>query len=155
MSQELLLLGIMQGDEIVVPELYNAGTEGVSWVAGYSNGSGAQSKEAGYLALTGDVLYGERTYVTDVKVRLLRYNTLSIDWGKHNGTGDCYLCVSTSKTGSHSTYTLRITRGLEFGLTRSTQTLDISSLNSRYYIRVHARGNLAGVNLRAYKIWLE
>lgn len=155
MSKKLLLLATMSGAESVNPLLYDEGEEGIDWVEGYSMGTGSQSKGGSYFSLSASAVYGQRTYVIDRRIPLLRYSSLKADWQiTDGGQGSLYLCISTSKDENHSVYEERVERTGSF--TRGTDTMDISGINGKFYVRVHLRASITwGLSARVYKVWLE
>lgn len=141
--------------------IYNEGEFEDMWVPGYSSGSGVQSKESDHLFLRGGTSFSsrdERTYVTDKMIDVTNYNALKIEWqvlAMWRGLGA--LIVSTNKMGNYLTYDAQLAQTFGTG-GRVIGSLDISSLNGNYYIRIHAvsdpYGEAPGI-IEAYKVWLE
>jgi hypothetical protein len=149
--------------EIVqVNYLYNEGAGEDDWVAGYSTGSGSQSKESDHFYLDLDSSsHAERAWVTDELVDLSSYNTVKIewesyDWNYESGMGNVwvYFVTSTDKATPAGDYITVIAKSEEF--TSRIDEMDISGLSGSYYIRVHLTGNYVNdAKLKIYKVWLE
>jgi hypothetical protein len=123
----------------------------------YTDGLGSLSTRLNVTGITG---VSEVAWVTDVLVNLTGYSSLKISWrqvGDANNNNASRLVVSTNKTADSTTFDARIANANTFTL--QTDTLDISGLSGKYYIRVHARDNSASVSINSdlivYKIWLE
>lgn len=141
--------------------IYNEGEFEDMWVPGYSSGSGIQSKESDHLFLRGGTSFSsrdERTYVTDKMIDVTNYNALKIEWHVQAMARSLgALIVSTNKMGNHLTYDAQLAQTFGTG-GRVIGSLDISSLNGNYYIRMHAVSDLYGEIsgfIEAYKVWLE
>lgn len=138
--------------------LYEEGEHEDDWVAGYSTGTGSQSKEADhlYLAASGtEMAPGQRTYAKDAIVDLTNVNKIFIDWAA-TLTGDypsAQLIVSTEKMSSSATYDARLQKDTTF--TREVEELDVSGLSGNYYIRVHALGVGSSAEVQIYGIYLD
>ena len=149
------------------PSFYNAGYENKpktgGWVATDLEGNpqGSQSKESGYLYL--DARNGtqnennSRGYTTDIKIDLTNLTTLYIDW-ENIGTASANMSsleaasVKNPRT-SYSTWVYQ-----HYNFTRKISSIDVSTLNGLYYIRVHALAYGEGTwssKLKVYKIWGE
>jgi hypothetical protein len=120
--------------------IYESGAELEPFVAGYSAGTGAQTKTATYMQVSATANDGQRTYVTDSAVDLTAWDQVVITWqnaGGNSANQYSHLAVSTSKMSDYATNNAILTKQNTFAQT--TATLDVSSLNGSYYIRVHAR----------------
>lgn len=145
--------------------LYDEGREWhVSWVAGYSLGSGSVSKQSDHMYLDaygeGGQYTAERAYVINSVVDLTEVSKLLVDWsnsGTSVSTNESYLVASTNKTGAAATYDARYRRTSTFS--RQVDELDVSTLSGNYYVRVHARDAATGTyqrsTLRVYRVWGE
>ncbi len=141
--------------------IYNEGTHEDEWVAGYSAGTGSQSKEDDYMYLYAkrEPADAERTYVTDKKVDLTNWDTLKVEWentGDESDGNQSHIVVSTNKTASHGTSNASYNTTTDF--TKRTNSVEISGLLDEYYIRVHAGAvifNNVESEIKVHKIWLE
>jgi hypothetical protein len=143
---------------------YDEGEEFVSvtggWVAGASQSTGSQAKNADNLYLTAGnasaIAY--RTYVTDNEIDLTNINSLKIEWantGASSTANQSRFYVHTNKNDIE--HTVRLQKTNTFG--RITDTIDVSSLSGNYYVKVSAidapTNALATSTISVYKIWGE
>ncbi len=140
---------------------YKLGIEGALWVAGYSEGSGTQSKESDHLHLyaynpSGSV-YGYRTYVTDVAIDLTSINTLKIDWvGTKTGSyAAAYFAVGMNKADLGMNASINQTATFS----RTIDSLDVSALTGSYYIKIIVWGDrdttTHSFTADVYNVWGE
>ena len=138
---------------------YDNGTERHSFVAGYSTGNGSLSKQTDhlYLTATGTATNSERTYVINTAVSMTGLKYIRVQWAQ-SGSGPTSnfmstLVVSTSKTGTKETYSLRSHHGGTFA--KRVDQIDVGGLTGNHYVRVHASiaWNDAQSVLRVYAIW--
>jgi hypothetical protein len=130
---------------------YTNGTQNVAWTTGYSTGSTGSTSTSGSLYLTtglSGTQVNERTLRTTNTVDLTNISTLYFE-AAITTTGNAQqfnFIVSTSSTGSSSTYNARTQVTAGFGDTQ-TYTIDVSGLSGNYYIRIHSRdGSTATFN---------
>jgi len=104
---------------------------------------------------------GTSTWVTDIPIDLTNYSTIKITWA-NTGTASAdnisRLNVSTSKTSNSATFNAQLSKTNTFA--KTTETLDISGLSGKYYIRVHAFetvdfASITSSIIKLYKIELE
>ncbi len=158
-----LMLPVIMGTRRKKSIFYDQGKEYVPWVAGYSVGTGNQSKETDHLYLYAHNTSGtaERVYVTDCAIYLDQIAALKIDWA-NDGSDDpyngSYFIASTEKNGDYATHDAQLPKTYPF--TRRIESLDVSGLTGAYYIRAHARDHaVIGTeyisSLHVYKVWGE
>jgi hypothetical protein len=154
--------------------VYDTGTENVSFVAGYSEGTGnsEQSKEADHLYLRAEgrvqnvwiwnfYYVAERTWVTDTTVDLTDVNNVHIRWrnvGDNDDENQSFFIVSPNKNADCTNSTLSIAKTRNFGWIE--ESIGVGGLSGNYYLRVHARDNNdydAAIDSRIEieQIWLE
>jgi hypothetical protein len=129
------------------------------YVVGYSAGTGTQSKQATYLYLdqTAGTL-GEKTYVTNNLINFTGVKTIYVDWeniGDNDSSVFSSLNVSTEKASSWTVFNYRTIE--QYNFSRKISSLDVSSINGSFYVRVHARtgASVRTSKLKVYKIWGE
>lgn len=141
--------------------LFQNGTQIVSFVPGYDtpgvNGSLAPGNPT---VITGTTTNGAETaWVTDQPVDLTGWDEIRIDWsntagGNANGR-ESYFVVSNTKMGQYNQdpAATSVSHTATFG--RTTEPINVSSLNGPYYIRVHARRGSRDSTVNVYNILLR
>lgn len=157
----MLLSNQKVSKKLIVPEytipFYWYGLEGCLWVAGYSSGTGTQTKNSDhlYLKAPGTVVSTDtKTYITDALIDLSKYKTLYVDWENLAANVDnnmSLFSITTNKNGDAVTYDAAIEHWNET-FSRTVGQLDVSSLNGDYYIKVVA-WRLS--EIKVYRIWGE
>lgn len=147
--------------KLIVPEytilFYWYGLEGCLWVAGYSSGTGTQTKNSDHLYLKApgtEASTDAKTYITDVRIDLSKYKTLYIDWenfAANVANNTSLFSITTNKNSDALTYDATVNH-LNETFSRTVDQLDVSSLNSDYYIKVVA-WRLS--EIKVYRIWGE
>jgi hypothetical protein len=149
---------------------YTNGTQNVAWTTGFSSGSfgfvsfGGSSIFVYAGSSSGESTTNERTARTTNTVDLTNISTLYIDWEgltsapATNQTAN--FIVSTSSTGSFSTFTARTQVIFSaFSGDRRTSSLDVSGLTGNYFIRVHSRDGSSTFGrwneIIVYRVWGE
>jgi hypothetical protein len=143
--------------------LYDYGTEHVSWVTGYSTGTGTATKESDYLSLTATFASnGVRTFVIDQAVDVTDAAKLKMLWkndGDDSSRNRSYCVVSSNKNSDQDTYDARRYRQNIFDYTSTPDEVDVSGLTGNKYIRFHAQGVSGSTGgtarVKVYAVWLE
>lgn len=137
--------------------LYNLGDEATiltgGWAIGYSGGTGSQSKTADHLQLSASASSTYwRTYVTTSTINFTNITTLYFDINVTSAASDngLYLIVGSTANGITTVASKIINTA---NSTRTIYTLDVTALNSSYYLSVAARGGNAETTASVYKIW--
>jgi hypothetical protein len=155
---------IGSGSPIYV-NIYDAGSQSYSMTTGFSSGTdGVVTYGGSFITVAAgfngsNTTTNERTARTSSTVDLTNIKTLYIDWeaGFTGSTSQvAYFIVSTSSTGSQSTFAARVVR-FNTDTARAISSLDVSSLSGGYFIRIHQRdgstSNLNGGRIFIYRIW--
>jgi hypothetical protein len=141
---------------------YNEGTENVSWIEGYSEGIGSQSKNSDHFYLMVSDTDAQRTYVTENKIDLTNINTLYIDWESptsENIWDYCFFGITDSQMSDRTTWVKNISRRNgddEAPFSRTTDSLDVSGYSGSYYIKIQVRaGGSLDLELKSYQVYGE
>ncbi|MBA7578351.1 hypothetical protein ES708_20213 [subsurface metagenome] len=117
---------------------YTEGVENVSWVVGYSEGGGSQSKESDHLYIYAARINDEfcyRTYVTDLAINMTSIDTLYFDFETIGVVHLIELGMGGVKMDKGFTTSYRITTDSK---ARGVVSLDVSAYSGNYYIKLQA-----------------
>ncbi|HAE38218.1 MAG TPA: hypothetical protein DCG57_06205, partial [Candidatus Riflebacteria bacterium] len=126
--------------------LFDNGTENVSFVNGFTSGTGtgevtelAASTRIRAVTTNGT----ERAWVTDLPVDLTGWDEVVINWsntGQNNNNNLSRCIVSTNRNGGYAT-NIAASNNRTNSFAQRTDSINVSGLNGNHYIRVHARRN--------------
>ncbi|WP_018750722.1 hypothetical protein [Paenibacillus sanguinis] len=155
--------GVIRNFWSILLDIYKAGVENITLVAGYHTTYGTISKNSGSIdvKLTGNVgSVTEASYVTDVPIDLGPFSKVCIDWQSVDNFSDnfwSYVIASTNKTGSYTESNASAFKTKTFS--REITEVDVSNLTGYHYIRVHIRigggANVPNIKTTTFNLWLE
>lgn len=157
MNKALLLMTMAQAKDRIVP-FYTNGVENVAWAAGYTLGTGTQSKEATYLAesVTG-AADGTRTYTTVDAIDISLYNTIYFEAEGTIASGQVALfsLLSDKTTRAALGNVATINKAASFA--KSTFSIDVSAVESSCYIAlsVDTLSAFGTSSDKTYRVWGE
>ena len=147
-------------------EVYNESKREEFWISHEEEGSLDFTKESDRLRIDGgsDTADRDGAWVTDDTINLDPYSTLEVDWEANSSpSAGTHIVISETKEAAHDEDTeIQVD---EFGsFDRTTESVNVSSLGSDYYIRLHGtafpeeqNGDVEPVNMdaRFYRVELR
>jgi hypothetical protein len=159
------LRAILNGEVVYIPYspqyLYKNGKENETFIAGYSTGTGTQSKASQYLSLQVTAASSIRTYATSRKIDLGKIATITVEW-EASPTFSTYassaeILVLANPSDLDAVAVWSATTSSEFAQ-RVRHTLDVENLDGMYNVGVRLRqsnNRSDTVNLKVHAIKVE